>query len=125
MVPLFKSLLELSLESKWPTVLIFEFESDKLELIVSMIKYLTKVLEKWPEEVRGSKINPHSDNLFSVREDDDRELLSRITTQGIGISIPSNSGTVTIPLHEGTSRYSNRGIFFDHQSQVSRCGQLG
>ena len=41
-------------------------------LIVSMITYLTKVLEEWPEELRGSKINPHSDHLFTIREDDDR-----------------------------------------------------
>ena len=46
-------------------------------LIVSMIKYLTKVLEEWPEELRGSKINPHSDNLFAIREGDNnnREVL--------------------------------------------------
>ena len=35
-------------------------------LIVSIIKYLTKVLEEWLEELRGSKINPHSDNLFTI-----------------------------------------------------------
>ena len=34
-------------------------------LIVSMIKYLTKVLKEWPEELRGSKINPHS-NFYSL-----------------------------------------------------------
>ena len=44
-------------------------------LILSIIKYLTKVLEEWPEELRGSKINPHSDNLFTIQEDEDRELL--------------------------------------------------
>ena len=44
-------------------------------LLVSMIKYLTKVLEERPEEFRGSKINPHSDHLFTIREDDDQELL--------------------------------------------------
>ena len=40
-------------------------------LIVLMIKYLTKVLKEWPEELRGSKMNPHSDFLFTIREDDD------------------------------------------------------
>ena len=40
-----------------------------------MIKYLTKCLEEWPEELKGLKINPHSDNLFTIREDEDRELL--------------------------------------------------
>ena len=44
-------------------------------LIVSMIKYLTKVLKEWPGELRGSKINPHSDFLFTIRKDDDTELL--------------------------------------------------
>ena len=44
-------------------------------LIVSMIKYLTKVPEEWPEELRGSKITQHSDQLFTIREDDDLELL--------------------------------------------------
>ena len=44
-------------------------------LIVSMIKYLTKVLEEWPEELRVLKINLHPDNLFTIREDDNRELL--------------------------------------------------
>ena len=51
-------------------------------LITSMIKYLTKVLKEWPEELRGSKINPHSDFLFNIREDADRK-----TTQGTGITI--------------------------------------
>ena len=46
-------------------------------LIISMIKYLTKVLKEWPEELRGSKINPHSDLSFTIREDDDRELLPK------------------------------------------------
>ena len=52
-----------------------DYGSEPGALIVSMIKYLTKVLEEWPEELRGSKINPHSDFLFNIREDDDRELL--------------------------------------------------
>ena len=52
-----------------------ENSSSPRALIVSMIKSLTKVLKEWPEELRGSKINPHSDFLFNIREDDDRELL--------------------------------------------------
>ena len=52
-----------------------DYGSSPGALIVSMIKYLTTCLEEWPEELRGSKINPHSDNLFTIREDEDRELL--------------------------------------------------
>ena len=40
-----------------------------------MIKYLIKVLEEWPEELRRSKINPHLGNLFTIWEDEDREFL--------------------------------------------------
>ena len=46
-------------------------------LIVLMIKYSTKVLEERPEEFRGSNINPHSDYIFTIREDDDQELLPK------------------------------------------------
>ena len=46
-------------------------------LIVSMIKQLTKVLEEWPGELRGSNINPHSGHLFTISEDDDQELLPK------------------------------------------------
>ena len=55
-----------------------DFGSSPGVLIVSMIKYLTKVLEEGPEELRGSKINPHSDSLFTIWDDDDRGLLPEI-----------------------------------------------
>ena len=51
------------------------YGSSRGTLIISMIKYLTKVLEEWPEELRGLKIKPHLDNLFTIGDDDDRELL--------------------------------------------------
>ena len=38
-----------------------DYGSSPRALNVSMIKYLTKVLKEWPEELRGSKINQHSD----------------------------------------------------------------
>ena len=44
-------------------------------LIVSMVKYLTKVPKDWPEELRRSKINPHSDHVCIIREDGNLELL--------------------------------------------------
>ena len=44
-------------------------------LIVLMIECFTKVMEEWPEELRRQKINLHSDNIFTISDDDNRELL--------------------------------------------------
>ena len=52
-----------------------DFESAPGMLIISMIKYLQEVIKKWPEVLKGSKVNPHGDHLFTVREDEERELL--------------------------------------------------
>ena len=46
-------------------------------MISSMIKYLQKVIDEFPEILRGTKACPAGDNLFKVREDEDRELLSK------------------------------------------------
>ena len=45
-------------------------------MINSMIKYLQKVIDEFPEILRGTKACPTGENLFKVREDEDRELLS-------------------------------------------------
>ena len=47
-----------------------------LQLLWPFIKYLQEVLKEWPEELKGHRINPHGDHLFTVRADDERELLS-------------------------------------------------
>ena len=52
-----------------------DFESDPGTLIISMIKYLSQMIKEWPEELKGHKVNPHTDHLFTIRNDDDRELL--------------------------------------------------
>ena len=44
-------------------------------LIISMIKYLSQMIEEWPEELKGYKVNPHGDHLFNIRTDDEREVL--------------------------------------------------
>ena len=44
-------------------------------MIISMIKYLQKILDKWPEVLEGTKACPAIANLFKVREDEDRVLL--------------------------------------------------
>ena len=53
----------------------FNYCSSPGALLVSMIRCLTKVLEEWSEELRGSKINPHLENLFTIRDDEDQKLL--------------------------------------------------
>ena len=45
-------------------------------IIISMIRYLQKVIDEFPEVLRGTKACPAGDNLSNVREDEDRELLS-------------------------------------------------
>ena len=44
-------------------------------MIVSMIKYLYKVIEEFPEVMKGKRSSPAGDHLFNVREDADRKLL--------------------------------------------------
>ena len=39
--------------------------------IIPMIKYLSAMIEEWPEELKGYIPNPHQDHLFEVRADDD------------------------------------------------------
>ena len=44
-------------------------------MILSMIKYLYKVIEKFSEVLRGTKASPSGDHLFTFREDGKRKLL--------------------------------------------------
>ena len=44
--------------------------------IISMIKYLQEVLKEWPEDLKGHKLNPHGDHLFTLRVNGEQELLS-------------------------------------------------
>ena len=44
-------------------------------MIVSMIKYISKVIAEFPEIIKGTKASPAGDHLFQVREDDDRKML--------------------------------------------------
>ena len=44
-------------------------------MIVSMIKYLSKVIKEFPEIIKGTKASPAGDHLFQVREDGDRKML--------------------------------------------------
>ena len=41
---------------------------------VSMIKYLSKLLEEFPELVKGGAATPHADHLFQVREEGEAKL---------------------------------------------------
>ena len=52
-----------------------DYESEPGVLIISMIKYLQKIIEEWPEQLTATKTNPASDHLFTVRDEKDQELL--------------------------------------------------
>ena len=44
-------------------------------MIVSMIKYLYKVIEEFPEVIKATRSSPAGDHLFKVQEDADRKVL--------------------------------------------------
>ena len=44
-------------------------------MIVSMIKHLHKVIEEFPEVLRGTKASPSGDHLFTIREYGERKFL--------------------------------------------------
>ena len=44
-------------------------------MIVSMIKYLQKIIEEFPEDIKSTRASPAGDHLFEVREDADRKVL--------------------------------------------------
>ena len=45
-------------------------------LIISMIKYLHKIIDEFSEVLRGAKVCPVRDNISKVRDDEDMELLN-------------------------------------------------
>ena len=52
-----------------------DFGTDPGTMIISMIKYLQKIIEEFPETLRGTKASPARDNLFEIREETDRKML--------------------------------------------------
>ena len=52
-----------------------DFGTDPGTMIISMIKYLQKIMEELSETLRGTKALPARDNLFEIREEADRKLL--------------------------------------------------
>ena len=52
-----------------------DFRTCPGKLIIFMIKYLQKIIDDFPEVLRGTKSCPASDNLFKTRDNEDRELL--------------------------------------------------
>ena len=52
-----------------------DFGTDPGTMIISMSKDLQKIIEEFPETLRGTKASPARDNLFDIREEEDRKLL--------------------------------------------------
>ena len=53
-----------------------DFETCPGTMIISMIKYLQKVILEFPEQLTKTSACPATDNLFKVREKENMELLS-------------------------------------------------
>ena len=53
-----------------------DFVSCPGTMIIYMIKYLQKIIQEFPEQLKGTTACPATDCLFKVREEEDRELLS-------------------------------------------------
>ena len=51
-----------------------DFSSNKV-LKIGMIKYLKKILEEFPEEIKSAAATPAAEHLFDVREDNLDKLL--------------------------------------------------
>ena len=45
--------------------------------IVSMIKYLQKIIDDFPEEICATRATPANENLFKIREEGEQQLCSR------------------------------------------------
>ena len=44
---------------------------------ISMIKYLHKIIQGFPEVIKGGAATPAADHLFQVREDGEAKLLPK------------------------------------------------
>ena len=53
-----------------------EFETCPGTMIFLMIKYLQKIIQEFPEVLRGTTACPATDNIFKICKEEDMELLS-------------------------------------------------
>ena len=54
-----------------------DFGTNPGTMMISVIKYLQKIIDEFPDVLSGTKVCPVGDNLFRVQDDEDRELLSK------------------------------------------------
>ena len=52
-----------------------DFGTDLGTILLSITKYLQKIIAEFPEILRGAKTPPARDNLVETREETDRKLL--------------------------------------------------
>ena len=52
-----------------------EFGTRPGTLIIPIIKNLQKIIDKFPDVLRGTKACPAGDNIFKIQDNEDRELL--------------------------------------------------
>ena len=53
-----------------------DFGTEPGTLIMSMIKYLQKIIDEFPEVLKGTRVNPGGDWLFKIRGDEGQEILT-------------------------------------------------
>ena len=58
-----------------------DFGTNPVTMMISVIKYLQKIIDEFPDVLSGTKVCPMGDNLFKVHADEDRELLSKETAK--------------------------------------------
>ena len=73
-----------------------DLEYSELGMVkMSMIKFLQKVLDGFPEELKGKSDTPEADHLLKVRVEETEIVFGRIS----GGDVPSYHGTVLIRHH--------------------------
>ena len=87
-------------------------------MILSMIRYLQKVIDKFPEVLRGTKACPAGDNLFKVREGEDRELLSEEMAKKFHRTVAQ----LLFSLQESKAGYRDASFVLDYKSETTRQG---
>ena len=75
-------------------------------LIISMIKYLQKIIDEFPEVLRGTKACPAGDSLFKIRDHEDRDLLP----EEMARQFHRTTAQLFFSMQESKTRFQDTGI---------------
>ena len=94
-----------------------DFGTDPGTMIMSMIKYLQKIIAEFPETLRGTKASPSGNIMIEIREEQDRKIS---TAWRIGFSFLSHRGAASILMHEGLARLPDSILLLGHQGNAAQ-----